>query len=355
MTHNPESRPDPGPNPVLVEVTRGGAVESWHRGAVAVVDAAGGTVFALGAVEAAVYPRSGIKPLQALALLESGAASALAVSEEEIALACASHAAEARQLEIVANWLARIGSGEADLECGPEPPRNAATAEALRREGRRPSPLHNNCSGKHAGFITVARHLGVPVAGYIAFSHPVQQLVTGILAEVFGSDLRGAPRGIDGCGIPVLAVPLTAIARGMARLAAPGAESGPRRTALKRIAAAMSAHPQLIAGAGRFATRVIEASGGRALVKGGAEGVYAAALPDKGLGIALKIDDGAGRAAEVAMGAMLRRFGVFGGGQALALTDVFEPRVLNWAGAEAGRVRPAAVLRDGGNSDRIGR
>lgn len=340
MPESPES------NPVLAEVTRGPLVESRHRGAVAVVDSAGRTVLALGDVAAPVFSRSAIKPLQALALVESGAADEFGLGAEEIALACASHTAAPRHLAVVSQWLEAIGCGEHDLECGPEPPRSAETAEDLRRAGQRPSPVHNNCSGKHAGFLTVARHLGVPAAGYIAFDHLVQERVTGILSEVFESDLGQAPRGVDGCGIPVLAAPLTAVARGMARLADPVREREPRRGALARIAAAMAAHPDLVAGDGRFATRVIAAASGRALVKGGAEGVYAGALPEAGLGLALKIDDGAGRGAEVAMGALLRRFGIFGPREAAALTDAFEPRVLNWTGAEVGRIRPAPALRD---------
>lgn len=336
----------PEPNPVLVAVTRGDMAESRHRGAIAVVDAAGGVVFSLGDIKAPVYPRSAIKPLQALALVESGAAEAFAVSDEEIALACASHTAAPRHLEIVTAWLARIGCGPGDLQCGAEPPRSSETAERLRREGGSPSPLHNNCSGKHAGFLTLTKHLEVPAAGYTGFDHPVQRRVTEILSEVFVSDLAAGPRGVDGCGIPVLAAPLRAIARGMARLAAPGGEEEPRRAALTRIAAAMAGHPFLVAGQGRFATRVIEAAQGRALVKGGAEGVYAAAFPGRGLGLALKIDDGAGRAAEVAMGALLHRFGIFGPRERAALTDAFEPRVLNWVGAEVGRVRPAPALLD---------
>ncbi len=332
-------------NPVLVEVTRGDLVESRHRGAVAAVDSGGNLVFATGAVDAPVFPRSAIKPLQALALLESGAADAFGLGDDEIALACASHTAEPRHVEIVTAWLKRIGCSEADLECGPEPPRTDSAARGLLREGRGPSAVDNNCSGKHAGFLTVARHLNEPVTGYIRPGHPVQRMLRKILSEVFETDLEAAQGGIDGCGIPVHAVPLVALARGIARLADPKSEPVSRKSALLRISRAMEANPFLIAGTGRFGTRVMEAARGRVLVKGGAEGVYCAALP--GLGLALKIDDGANRAAETAMGGLLRRFGVFGEAEAAGLAEVFESPIFNWVGTKVGSVRPAPELLAG--------
>lgn len=332
-------------NPVLVEVTRGAMVESRHRGAVAVVDAAGTPVFALGAIDAAVYPRSAIKPLQALALVESGAADAFKLGPEEIALACASHSGEPRHVAGVERWLGKIGCTAADLECGPQAPTDEEAFRALVRAGCPPTPLHNNCSGKHAGFLTVARHRGEPTKGYIGFDHPVQKLLRSILAAIIGADLAVAPRGIDGCGIPVLAVPLIKIAAAMARMAVPDSLPAQRRDAARRIRAAMAAHPFLAGGTRRFGTRVMTETGEKALVKGGAEGVYCAILPDAGLGIALKIDDGAGRAAEVAMASLLCRFGGLGRAQAIRLADAIEPTVRNWAGREVGRIRPAQTLR----------
>jgi L-asparaginase II len=331
-------------NPILVEVTRGAMVESRHRGAVAVADAAGTAVLALGAIEAPVYPRSAIKPLQALALVESGAADAFGLGAEEIALACASHSGEPRHVAAVETWLHKIGCGVSDLECGAQLPTNENALRELLRQGRAPTVVHNNCSGKHAGFLTVARHMGNPIKGYIGFDHPVQQLLRAIISEICGADLEHAPRGIDGCGIPVLAVPLVRIAAGMARMAAPENLPGRRREAAKRIRAAMAAHPFLVGGTGRFGTAVMEAAGEQALVKGGAEGVYCAMLPTAGLGIALKIDDGAGRAAEVAMGSLLRRFKALDDARATRLAARLEPAIVNWAGREVGRIRPAESL-----------
>ena len=329
-------------NPVLVEATRGGMVESRHRAAVAVVDIEGRVILQAGEIEAPVYPRSAIKPLQALALVESGAAEAFGLGAAELALACASHNGEPRHAETVGAWLARIGCSAEDLECGAHLPYHQESLEALLRSGAAPSTLHNNCSGKHAGFLSVARHLGHPTEGYIRYDHPVQQQVLGILETLTGLDLSAAPRGIDGCGIPVLGMPLGNLALAMARFARPDDQPEARRAACLRLQQALAAEPFMIAGSGRFCSRVIEATKGRALVKTGAEGVFCGALPKLGLGFALKVDDGAGRAAEVACGRVLRRLGVIGETETAALAAVFQPTLFNRAGRAVGELRTAA-------------
>ena len=215
-------------NPVFVEVTRGDMVESRHRGAAAVVDADGSVVHAWGDVEGPVFSRSAIKPLQALPLVETGAAGRFAVSDVEIALACGSHGGAPEHVRPVAAWLERIGLAPGDLECGTHPPTDQEAAGALVRAGEDPSPLHNNCSGKHAGFLTTAVHLGEATAGYVRPDHPVQKRIERVLADLGGVALEGAARGTDGCGIPVIAMPLTAIARAMARLADPRGLAPPR-------------------------------------------------------------------------------------------------------------------------------
>jgi len=320
-------------------------VESRHRGAIAIVDSLGSLVLGIGAVGVEIFPRSAIKPLQALLLIESGAADRFDIIPEEIALACASHTAEPRHVSLVERWLTKIGCSAADLECGAEPPRTPESFRDMLREGRKPTPLHNNCSGKHAGFLTVAKHLGVSTRGYIEFGHPVQQYLRKILSEVFETDLERAPRGTDGCGIPVLAARLDRLAHGMARLADPSRELSKRQAAMVRIGKAMAAHPFLVAGSGRFTTVLTEVTKDRVFMKGGAEGVFCAALPQQKLGIAIKIDDGAGSAAEVAMGAMLRRFGTISEAEAANLAGVLEPKVFNWARAAVGQIRPAEDLK----------
>ena len=338
----PEAEPPPAAatqstNPVLVEATRGAMVECRHRGAFAVLDVEGRVIASAGDFERPVYARSAIKPLQAIPLVESGAAEAFGLGDAEIALACASHRGEARHVETATAWLARIGCTVADLECGVHPPSNErALAELLGAQGT-PNAAHNNCSGKHAGFLTLARHLGLPTQGYIRYQHGVQQRVLGTLESMAGLDLGDAPRGVDGCGIPVIGVPLGNLALAMARLADPADQPEPRQAACARIRAAMTAEPFMVSGTDRFCTRVIMETGGRALVKTGAEGVYCGALTEAGLGIALKIDDGTGRAAEVVMAGLLARFGLIDGAHELCA-----PQLRNRAGTVVGELRPPA-------------
>jgi L-asparaginase II len=315
--------------------------ESLHRGAAAVVDAAGAVVLRIGDIEQPIYPRSAIKPLQALVAVESGAA-AFELGDAEIALACASHSGEPRHVAVLSSWLARIGSGIDSLECGVHAPLDEIAALAIRRAGKSPTAAHNNCSGKHAGFITAARHLGHQVSGYVAYDHPVQQRLLSILEPMTGLDLGGAPRGVDGCGIPVIGIPLHNIALAMARLADPRDQPEWLAGAAGRIHRAMAAEPFMAAGSGRFDTRVIAETGGRALVKGGAEGVHCAALPSLGLGIALKIDDGATRASEVVMGLLLRHLGALTDDHSRHLSDLLEPVIRNRAGASVGCIVPGA-------------
>ena len=317
-------------------------VESRHRAAVAVVDAAGRVVHARGDVERPIYGRSALKPLQALPVIETGAAERYGLGQADIALATASHSGESRHVELARAMLARIGCTESDLECGPQWPTHEPSSVALARSGAGPDAIHNNCSGKHAGMLATARHLTEPTSGYIKFEHPVQQRVLAVLQAMTGLDLRAAPRGIDGCGIPVIGMPLRALALAMARLADPAALTPERAAAARRIVAAMMAEPFLVAGTAEFNSLFMQALGGTAAIKGGAEGVYTAALPRMGLGIALKIDDGAGRAASVALARVLHRLDAVSPTQAQSLGDLFATPVLNRAGLEVGRVRPAA-------------
>lgn len=332
--------------PVLVEVVRGGVVESRHRGAAVVSDAKGGIVMAWGDVERPVYPRSAAKPLQALPLVESGAADAFGLGPSELALACASHHGETAHVAALAGWLVRIGLGVANLACGAHPPLDPAAARRLVQSGAAATPLHNNCSGKHLGFLTTARHLGEAAAGYIEPDHPVQRRVAAVIAEMAGLDLTRAPRGVDGCGIPVIALPLSGLARAMARMADPATLTPTRAAASRRLLDAMATEPLMVSGSTGFATALLRAAGERVRAKPGAEGVYAASLPTLGLGLALKIDDGAARAAEAAIAAILVRLELLDAA-VLSGTDLAErmrPVVRNVAGAVVGEIRPAAAL-----------
>jgi L-asparaginase II len=328
------------PDPVAVLVRRGDRVESTHRVAYAVADTSGALLHHEGDVLRPVFPRSAVKPLQAVALVESGAAERFAVSARELALACASHGGEAMHTEIVATWLARIGLDASALECGAHAPSHEPTARRLIAEGRSPSPLHNNCSGKHAGMLTLALHLGATTAGYIMPDHPVQQRISAVLAAMSGADL--APPAIDGCGVPTHPMPLASLATAMARLADPGPDThhAGRAGACAKIGAAMAGHPLLVAGSERACSLIIAAAPD-VLVKTGAEGVYVAALPGCKLGLALKVADGAGRAAVVALMALLARLGALDH-KAAALGDLAAPVLRNNAGRVVGRIEPAA-------------
>jgi L-asparaginase II len=339
-------------NPVLVELLRGTMVESVHCGRVAVVDADGALVTALGDVDAPVYPRSAVKALQALPLVESGAADALGVTDAELALACASHGGEDVHVRSAAAMLARAGADESVLECGAHWPGHEASMQALVRAGRRPGALHNNCSGKHAGFVCLGclmsrgTDLRTFQRGYVQAGHPVMREVTAALGAATGTDLEQAPRGIDGCSIPTYGIALRALALAFARFGTGiGLREGHAQAA-RRLRAAVAAHPLMVAGTGRFDTRVMERFGERVFCKVGAEAVYCAALPGRGLGIAIKIDDGnTGRAAEVAMAGLIEALLPLDGEDAAFVRGLSEATQFNWQGIEVGRLRATQALR----------
>jgi L-asparaginase II len=329
-------------NPVLVEVTRGDRVESVHRGAVAIFDAQGNVLFALGDIDRPIYPRSALKPIQALPLVESGAADAFGLDDAEIALACASHSGEPMHTSRVAAWLERVGLQEADLACGAQAVRYEPVWEEMIRRGEKPTRIHNNCSGKHTGFLTVARHWGIATSGYEHVAHPVQRAVAKALGEL--ADIpEDLPWGIDGCAAPNFALPLAAFAHALARFAAPQTLQPERVRAARRIVQAMTAHPELVAGTGRVCTTLMRAGHGRVAVKTGAEAAYAAIVPGHGLGIALKIDDGGGRAAETTIAYLLDRMGLVDHDQ---VAEIVNPALLNTRNARVGERRPAAALLD---------
>lgn len=291
-------------NPVLVEQTRGTYVENRHRGAFVVCDADGKIVASAGDILRPVFPRSAIKSMQALALFTSGAAAQFDLSEEELALACASHQGQDVHVGGVTSFLTHIHLGAGDLECGAHMPTNAAAREALRAAGQAPSPLHNNCSGKHSGMLTVARALGVDTHGYVGREHPVQREVRNAIEAVVGVELSVDRCGTDGCSIPTWAAPLKGFAQGFAKMATGRGLPADLAAAANRIFDAATSHPLLVSGTDQFDTVVMEAFGGRLMQKGGADGVQCGAIRNKGWGYALKCDDG-NMAASVTMVAEL--------------------------------------------------
>ena len=326
---------------VLVEVTRGARVESRHVGAAVVVDARGRVVFGVGDTEAAVYPRSAVKALLALPLVETGAADRLGLSDAELALACSSHSGEPEHTAAAASMLAKAGRDAGCLECGTHWPSPDFVARALARSGQEPSALHNNCSGKHAGFICLSCDQGIDPAGYIQPEHPAMRMVTQALAEMTGARLEADNRAVDGCSIPTYAISLQALALGFARFGSGVGLSADRASAAALLRRAVAAHPFMVAGTKRFDTLLMQALGARVFSKTGAEGVFCVALPELGLGVAVKCDDGAGRAAEVATAALVQRF--LKGGVPESLLN---PELVNWNGIKVGELRAVSALTE---------
>ena len=339
-------------NPILVEVLRGQAVESTHCGALAVLDADGAVLAALGDIDRPIFPRSAVKVLQALPLVTSGAADRLGLSDAELAIACASHNGEALHTQTVAGLLAKAGLDVSALECGTHWPYLDSASRALASQGLEPNALNNNCSGKHAGFLCLAcaMHGGVDLRqyarGYVKPEHPVMREVTAALQMSTGFDLRNAPQGVDGCSIPTYAIPLRNLAQAFARVGTGIGLSAAHATAAKRLRRAVASAPFMVAGTGRFDTRVMERLGERVFCKVGAEGVFCAALPDRGLGVAIKIDDGnTARACEVVMAAVIEAFVALDDAQAAFMRSLSELPLVNWNGIEVGQLRAATVLR----------
>lgn len=328
--------PDLASNPILIQVTRGPIVESVHRGRAVVAGADGHVLASWGDAKAITYPRSANKALQALPLVESGAADAFGLGDAELALACASHGGEAMHTDRVGAWLARLGLTPDHLECGVHMPYHQPTGEAMLRRGEAPTALHNNCSGKHAGMVTTALHRGEVIRGYTGYQHRVQQRILGVIEQVTAQDLSSSPWGVDGCSIPTIGLPLEALAYGMARLADPQDLPPARAEAATRLLTAWGRHPELVGGSGTFDTGFMQAVASRILVKAGAEGVCVAIIPDQGIAVAVKIDDGAARAAGPAMAAVLRRMGLLSDAEWAALAPLVEPPVTNRAGIRAG-------------------
>ncbi len=329
------------PEPLLsVEITRGERVESQHAVHAIVTDADGRTIAAWGDPDRPTFPRSANKPLQALPLIETGAADRFQVSPREIAFSCASHIGEPFHVAAAAAWLTRIGlSGDA-LECGAHFPYDEAHAHQMIREGITPSGLHNNCSGKHSGMLCHAVQCGDDPKGYIRFDHPVQQRVARAVNQICG--IEGDPGyGIDGCGIPTFAIPLRKLAMGMARLSDTSRLSADRAAAASRIVAAMAAFPEMVSGTGEFVTCAMQIAGEKAVVKSGAEGVFTGSLRAQGFGFALKVEDGAGRAAEVAAAALLTRFAGLDEAEQTKLDAFCAPKIRNRAGLVVGDMQAA--------------
>lgn len=324
----------------LCEVWRGDMLESIHAGHAVICDDAGQIVRAWGDPAALIYPRSSCKMIQALPLVESGAAAAFDLKSEHLALSCASHQGAPIHTDRVGAWLDHIGLGDDDFRCGPQEPRDKADRDRLIRAGKEPCRIHNNCSGKHAGFLTLTKHLDAGPE-YCDIDHPLQVACKAAFEETTGED---SPHfGIDGCSAPNHASTVHGLARAMAFFASAQDRSDTRSTAAAQLVAAMTKHPELVAGETRACTDLMRAMDGKVAVKTGAEGVFIGIIPEKKLGIALKITDGATRASECVMAALLVKCGVLDGNHPAAKARM-TPAIANWNGLITGHIRPTATL-----------
>ena len=322
----------------MVEVWRGSLVESVHLGVAAVANARGEIIAGWGDTGMVTYPRSALKPVQAIALVESGALAARGLTPQHLALACASHRGEPFHTGLVTAWLAGLGLDQSALACGPDHPADETAAAAAIREGHAKQRIYHNCSGKHCGFLTVARHRGWPVEGYDRIEHPAQQLYLDALSELAGRDARALPFGVDGCTLPAAALPVKDMAVLMARFAEARASSPGRRAAILAIHDAMRLNPEYISGTGQPGVQLARATRGRIVMKTGAEGFLMAYAPGQGLGIALKIADGEARARVPALIAVLSAVGLLDQAEQRALARLAEPPVKSSAGAIVGRI-----------------
>ena len=337
----------------LVEVTRGGLTESRHRGHVVAIEPDGNVVAFLGTPETVTFLRSSAKPLQAMPLLTSGAAERFGFTDREVALACASHNGEPIHTELAASMLQKIGLGPEALKCGVHEPYSAEVARELRERREAPNVLHNNCSGKHAGMLAVALHLGAPIENYNKPEHPVQLEIGKTIAKFANVPVEDLVAATDGCAVPVFGITVKAMALAYARLVSPPASfDEATRNACSRIVRVMSAYPELIGGTSeRLDTEMMRAAPGRLISKVGADGVYTAGINPceqwpNGLGLALKIEDGDDRRARPPVVVeSLRQLGVLHDASLEAVARYAFFPVLNRPGEIVGEVRAEFDLK----------
>jgi L-asparaginase II len=325
-------------SPFRVEVLRGSVVESQHQVMAVVVDERGSPIRFWGNINYLTYPRSAIKMLQALPLLESGAAEAFGFEDKHICLICSSHRGEKNHILGLAEIMKKAGIREDQLICGGHWPAHEATAHELIRRSGQPTPIMNNCSGKHCGIIATCLHLKENPEAYEKYTHPAQVRLRKVLSEVMHFDYERAHHGVDGCGIPTYAVPLQNLAVGMLALINPK-EKASRQMAAKRIIEAVRSEAFYLSGSDDFTSDIIQRTQGRCIIKNGAEGVFCGVIPEKGWAFALKVADGAPRAAQAATGFLLQRLGVLKEDEIAALTKYLEPKIKNWKGLDVGHLR----------------
>jgi L-asparaginase II len=325
-----------------VEVIRGRTLESRHRVHIAIAQADPGLVAWCGDAACVSYVRSAIKMFQVLPLVEDGGLAQFGLTDQELAVCTASHNGESFHVAAARSILRKAGVAEDALACGPHPPMHDGAADALTVAGDRPGRIHNNCSGKHAGMLALAQLKQWPIDGYHLLEHPLQQRVLATLVRWTGVAADRMEIAVDGCGLPTFALPLDSMALACARMAA---AAGDRDTASARVIAAMTAHPEYVAGTDRLCTDLMRATNGRVFAKVGAEGYYCAGVPGRQLGIALKVEDGAKRASEPALLAALGLLDVLSHAELDGLAKYFRPVVVNTRGEHVGEIRASLDLQ----------
>ncbi|MDH4618693.1 asparaginase [Brevibacillus sp. AY1] len=334
----------------LVVIKRGNHIESEHTGSIAVVDWQGNLLYRVGDVSRMTYTRSALKPIQTIPLVQSGAADRFLMNDKEIAICCGSHNGEEQHTQVVNSMLFRIGLQEEHLQCGAHPPYSQERYLELVQKQIKPSPIHNNCSGKHTGMLALAMHLESDIDSYHRMEHPVQQKVLESLLELAELPEEQVITGIDGCGVPNFGIPLSKLAYVFARLAHPEEIQPPSlKQAIKRITQAMVQYPEMVSGANEFCTEAMQITKGRVLAKGGAEGVYCLGLMEKGIGIAIKVTDGNWRSAYPAAVEVLKQMGELAPHEEVALQAFHTPVIQNRKGEHVGKVEPVFQLKTEGN------
>lgn len=324
---------------------RGNRVESSHSGHIVVVDSDGKLLYSVGNPYRITYARSSVKPLQAIPVLETGAADHYKLGEQDISLCCASHSGEAQHTDRVLDILGRADIKDTFLQCGTHIPHSQDTYKNLLASGKDLTPLYNNCSGKHTGMLITAKHNRETLEDYYLLSHPVQQRILKVISEVMDYPIEKIEMGTDGCGVPVHALPLERLAYGFARMAQPDSLGEDRAKAANRITAAMMKYPEMVAGTGRFCTDFMKAAKGRLFGKAGAEAVYLAGDMETGIGIAIKIEDGNGRAVYPTVLETFRQLGFLDEEQINSLMHHYRPALQNARGEKIGELVPSFTLQ----------
>lgn len=334
---------------VLTEVTRGPLVENRHRGHVAIVDWQGKLLYSAGDPYHKTYWRSSAKPIQALPVVEYGAADHYGIVPKELALFCASHNGEAFHTETIVRIFAKLGLDPGLLQCGVHPPLDKETANALLLAHTAPTSLHSNCSGKHSGMLTLAKYLGLDLHTYLELNHPLQQIILDYIADMTAYAKTALSIGVDGCGVPVHGLPLYNMSLAYGRLARPEGLGPKREQACARLTAAMMEHPEMVSGTTGFCTKLMQVGAGSLVAKGGAAGVYCVGVIGEGIGITVKCEDGASRGREPVVVEILSQLGLLTTQQLTALAEFHRPQNINHRQEKCGEVRPVVRLIPGGD------